>query len=148
MNTLSPARRQLVAEIVGALAPHEPALAPAARERALRDTVRFVASQIEAMPSYLRLPYLLALSAFDWLALLRHGRRFPGLAPARREAWIESWSASALAPRRDFVKLLRSCTLLAFFDHPAVRARLIAEAGAGSRGAPQDEAPAPRSRVP
>jgi hypothetical protein len=123
----APVRNErLVTELVRTLAPEEPALEAATRDAVLADVTGFVRFEIDALPAFLGLPYRSALLAFDWLALLRYGRRFVALEPTRRCAWVSAWSGAGFGPARDFVKLLRSCVMLGYFDHPEVRSALAA----------------------
>jgi hypothetical protein len=112
----------LVAALVVSLVPARPSLAPDEREAIVADVARLVASQIAALPTFLRLPYRLALLAFDLLPLLRWGRTFRHLDADTQRAWIRLWDEGGVGPTRSFVKLIRSCTLLAWFDHPRVTA--------------------------
>lgn len=116
-----------VAGLVARLLPDYPPLDPATRAAAAAEVAAHVADQLAALPPYLRLPVRLALAAFAWLPLLVAGRPFAALPPARQATWLGWWSAAPLAPARDVVRLVRSVALLAWFDHPAVRARLEAE---------------------
>jgi hypothetical protein len=88
---------------------------------------RYVASQIQSMPGFLRLPYKLAFVVFDWLPLLRYGRPFRRLPGATQTAYLALWNDGPIAPMRDFVKLIRSSALLVYFDHPLVMEKLEAE---------------------
>ncbi|MEB2284464.1 MAG: hypothetical protein B6D46_02970 [Polyangiaceae bacterium UTPRO1] len=110
-----------IAAAVEAVAPDFPRLDAATRRVVLTDVAAFTASQVDAMPEHLRYLYRLALIAFEWLAVLRFGRPFTALDGDRRRTWVDFWTESPLAASRNFVKLIRSCTLLAFYDHPAVR---------------------------
>ena len=121
---LSPAQRQVVAEIVRLLLPERPELDGRERVRVESAVTGFVASQIEALPGVLALPYRAALGAFQLLPALRFGRRFGGLDDDAKAAWLALWSDGPFAPARDFTKLIRSCALLAYFDHPDVRLHL------------------------
>jgi len=76
------------------------------------------------MPSYLRVPYVLALFAFQGLPLAYRGRPYTALRPAVQQKIVRGWSMSRLAPKRDFVKLIRTCTLFYYLDHSLVRAQL------------------------
>src|SRR5262245_48510590 len=76
------------------------------------------------MPTFLRVPYRIALFAFNWLAVLRYRRPFVALGDELAATYLALWSNRGLGLNRDFVKLIRSCALLAYFDHPATRARL------------------------
>jgi gluconate 2-dehydrogenase subunit 3-like protein len=111
----------VIARLVGLLAPQYPTLDTLTRSGVERDVSAFVGSQIQSMPSFLRLPYRIALVAFNWLAILRYGNTFVSLTDDRATAYLTLWSNEGLGLNRDFVKLIRSCALLAYFDHPAVR---------------------------
>jgi hypothetical protein len=124
---LSSTRRRVVAEIVRLTLPAYPELDEQARARVHADVTGFVVSQIEGLPSFLHLPYRLGITTFHLLSLLRYGRRFASLPDAARESYLSFWSDGVMGPTRDFIKLIRSCALLAYFDHPGVRRRLLAE---------------------
>ncbi len=121
---LSPSQRQVVAEIIGLVLPERPSLSAPERARVHSAVTGFVASQIEALPTFLALPYRVALVAFGLLPTLRYGRRFNRLNEASQAAYLAFWSEGPVAPARDFTKLIRSCALLAYFDHPDVRSHL------------------------
>ena len=112
--------------IVRSILPEYPSLDPQTRRVVEDDASRYVITLIRSMPGFLRLPYALAVFCFEWLALLCHGRRFRGLAPADQASYIARWSEAPLLPMRDFVKLIRSSALLAYFDHPLVTRQLEA----------------------
>lgn len=120
-------RDAIVTAIVADLLPSHPALDLAERRTVAADVVAFVASQVQGLPDFLRVPYGMALLAFEGLPVLRWGRPFRRLDGGRRHAYLALWTASNLGVTRNFIKLLRSCTLLAYYDHPTVRARLDAE---------------------
>lgn len=124
LDRLSRGQRRTVAAIVDRLLPSAPELAAEARRRVAEASTRFVAVEIESIPRFLRVPYLLAVLGFEWLALLRYGRPFSRLAAERQRAYLALWSDFPIGPPRDFVKLIRGCALLAYFDHPEVRAAL------------------------
>ena len=117
-------RDAIVTAIVADLLPSHPALDAGERVTVAADVVAFVVAQVRGLPEFLRVPYGAAAFAFDGLALLRWGRTFRMLDGARRHAYVAFWAGSPLGATRNFVKLIRSCTLLAYYDHPAVRARL------------------------
>ena len=110
--------------IVTVILPPYPDLDAATRRTVEQDVTSYVARQIHSMPSFLRLPYRLALFAFAWLPLFRYGHWFGSLPPDRRVSYLASWNDARFAPMRDFVKLIRSIALLAYFDHSLTRARL------------------------
>ena len=117
-------RDAIITAIVTDLLPSHPALDLVDRRTVAADVVAFVASQVQRLPDFLRVPYGVALFAFEGLPILRWGRPFRALDGRRRHAYLVLWTASNLGAPRNFIKLLRSCTLLAYYDHPTVRARL------------------------
>lgn len=123
-DRIRPGQRRTVAAIVGQLLPSAPELPEDARRRVVEASTRFVVVEIESIPRFLRVPYLLAVVGFEWLALLRYGRPFSRLAAERQRLYLSLWSDFPIGPPRDFVKLIRGCSLLAYFDHPEVRAAL------------------------
>jgi len=124
LRHLSERQERVLAGIAALLIPDEPQLQSAVRERAMRYVCRFVSLQVENIPTYLRVPYLLTVTGFQWLPLLRYGRRFLDLPIEAQRAYLAIWSDGPLGPTRDFVRLIRGCALLAFYDHTEVRAAL------------------------
>ena len=116
--------RRVVAEIVRLLTPRYPRLADDTQTRVHDDVMRFVGAQIMALPDFLRLPYRLAITAFALLPVIRYGRPFLALSDDAKRAWLTSWSDGKIGATRNFVKLIRGCALLAYYDHPLVRERL------------------------
>ena len=131
MTSPSPQLRRsqtaVLSAVIELIIPAYPNLESETRRTVHRDVTRYVGSQIQSMPGFLRLPYKLALVAFDWLALLLHRRTFLHLAADSRLAYLAFWSEGPLGPMRDFVKLIRSSALLVYFDHPLVLQQLEAE---------------------
>ena len=123
-------QEQLIGAVVRSVLPERPALDVDTRAAVEADVTRLVATQIGAMPGFLRLPYRCALLGFELLPVLRWGRTFRALDAERRRAWVALWDERGLGPMHAFVKLVRSCTLLGFYDHPRVAAALAATATA------------------
>ncbi len=121
-------RTRLLQQIVRDLLPREPELDGEASREVEKAVVAFVAAQIGSLPAFLRVPYTFALVGFDWLAIARYGRSYAHLDEAQGRRYLRAWDRSPLSLCRDFVKLLRSCTLLAYLDHPVVTRRLEAMA--------------------
>ena len=117
---LSSTHRDVVAEVVRLTTPSFPPLDDPARRRVHSRVTAFVTSQIEGLPSFMSLPYRAMLTAFRLLPVLRFGRDFRSLDETTKESYLAAWSDAKLGPCRDFIKLIRSCALLAFFDHPDV----------------------------
>ena len=114
----------LVLAIARPLLPSFPPLSDAELNEAERDLEGFLAAQLSEMPRYLDLAFKVALVAFDWLPVLRYGRTYRGLPRETQARVVRAWSGSPIAAMRNFVKLLRSCALFAWLDHPIVAARL------------------------
>ena len=123
----------LIRALVEPLLPDEPKLTTEQQSLVERDVVAFVWEQIGAMPRFLRVPYELALLGFDLGAVVRYGRPFRRLDGSRRRAYVGAWSGGPLRLGRDLVKLVRSCALLQYLDHPLVLARLEADAAGPGR---------------
>jgi hypothetical protein len=121
----------VVAEIVRLITPAYPDLDERERARVNESVTGFVTSQIEALPAFLALPYGLAITAFQLLAILRFGRRFLSLPEAVKPAYLSIWADAKIGPARDLIKLIRSCALLAYFDHPDVLRHLPASSASG-----------------
>ena len=126
---LSPTRRQVVAEIVRLTIPDYPGLDDGERARVLASVMTFVTAQIEALPSFLAVPYRIVITVFWMLPILRFGKTFPSLDDPSKQSYLALWSDARFGPFRDFIKLIRSCALLAYFDHPDVTPRLPAMKG-------------------
>ncbi len=124
MRSLQERQSHVVARLVRLITPSYPDLDSATRDTVERDVTVFVSAQIGAMPTFLQWPYRLALLGFNWLPLARYGRLFVHLGDDRAAAYVTLWSERGLGVMRDFIKLIRSCALLAYFDHPQVRACL------------------------
>jgi hypothetical protein len=118
----------LLACIVGCLLPAFPELPAAERAAVAGDVIAQVGAQIAAMPRFLRLPYRSALAAFDLLCVLRYGRPFRALDEVRQRAWVAAWDERGVGATRAVMKLVRSCTLFAWYDHPRVGPALLAAA--------------------
>lgn len=79
----------------------------------LDEVIKFTVVQLGLLPSYLRLPCLIGLQVFNGAALLRYGKAFTFLGRQQQRSYMNFWAASPLS---DFIKLLRSNLLLAYYD--------------------------------
>jgi hypothetical protein len=70
--------------------------------------------------------------------LLRRGKPFGALSLDERRRLADGWSYGSLYLPRQLFRMLRSLTLLAFFEHPLV---VRALAGSSSTGAVQRVSP-------
>jgi hypothetical protein len=128
MSWIERQRTATIATVVASLLPAHPRVTESVRATVTASVVEFVVSQVGALPDFLRIPYGLGLLAFEYLPLARWGRPLGHLDAERRAAYIASWSDSPLGAARNFMKLMRSCALLAYYDHPALRSALEAPA--------------------
>jgi hypothetical protein len=90
------------------------------------DVTDFVARQIAAMPVWLRAGYRVGLVAFEWLAVFSAGGPFRDLDAAAQRRYVAGWDESGFAPFADFIRPLRCCALLRYFDDPRVRREIEA----------------------
>lgn len=127
MPHLSALERLTVANIVALVIPEFPRLDATVQAQVQEDVCRYVLDQISSMAGFLAGPYRLAILGFEVLPVLRYGKAFHALPRRRQQAYLSLWSAAPLGAMRDFVKLIRSCALLAYFDHRDVRRVLEAE---------------------
>ncbi len=116
------------------LFPREPQLTPEKQAQVETEVVHYLGVQILAMPAYLRYPYRLALHAFNWLSCLRFGLPFTLVSRERQYRYVRLWTRSPIGLMRDFVKLVRSCVLLAYLDHPLVLSELERTIGPNDAG--------------
>ena len=117
------------------LYPKEPLLTPEDKTQVEEKVVSYLAGQILAMPSYLKIPYMLALQAFNYLSCFRFGLPFTVIDQEKQGKYVLFWSRSPIGLMRDFVKLIRSCVLLAYLDHPLVLQELELGIKKNSNGA-------------
>lgn len=123
--------RTMIASTLGVLTrtllPAWPGLPPVDRAGVEEDVVAYVRRQVRRMPTFLRVPFLCAVVVFGLGAVVMHGRPFTSLPVTKRRAYVNAWALSPIIPLRDFVKMIRSCALLAWFDHARVAAALQEE---------------------
>lgn len=116
----APPSRHLRA-IVDAIAPAAaPGLSDAERREVLDATTAYVAGQVAAMSRDLRAKAWAGIAGFRTYALLRRGRPFARLPLDQRQRLVEAWSYGDLYLPRQLFRMLRSLTLLAWFEHPLV----------------------------
>ncbi len=96
------------------------ALSAEVREAATRHAVAFTQAQVHALPQHFRLGFLAALRALDATALGYGAVGFAALPPRRQDRLLARWASSPIPQTRQFVRLVRSSALLAFFEYPAI----------------------------
>jgi len=111
--------------VVDALLPEWPALRPDCRVAVSTSCSSFVAGQIALSPAHIRLGIRTLLAAFYIYAFFRLGLR--PLAAVSRESGADVLQALAFGRVPAMVvleRVLRSMTVLAFFDSPEVQAAI------------------------
>jgi len=104
--------------LIDTLAPEDLGVGEAEHDAVLRDVAAFVRAEGALAPQPLRLGLaVLSLALLAWMGALSPGRGGPDRA-------LELWDRIAGTPGRALTRVLRSLTLVAYLDHPLVRARL------------------------
>ena len=111
------------------------------------DLIRRAEHLLRAMPWDHQLGVRLALGAFEWLALPRHGRPFSSLAPDRRAACLLAWSESRHAAPRLCARLLLTVTKPCHVARRAVARALEYPAERHDEAEVSNEVDFPRERV-
>jgi hypothetical protein len=124
-------------DIARPLLPSVPKLPLVEAERVERDLATALDSQMAGMPAYLAAPFRVARVAFEFLPLLRFGRRYRALPIESQRRVVLAWSNAPIGAFRNFVKLVRSCALYTYLDHPIVTETLERDCLAPDRA--QDE---------
>jgi hypothetical protein len=89
-----------------------------------RDLAAALDAQIAGLPLYLAAPFRVALVVFELAPLLRFGRPYRALPIESQRRVVRAWSNAPIGAFRNFIKLVRSCALYAYLDHPIVTERL------------------------
>lgn len=104
-------------------------------------TAAFVASQIDALPRRLNVLFAIGTSAFRVYVLVRCLNDFHALAPAHRRRVFESWAYGPIPLFRALFRVVRSTSLLDFYEIVSVREALAAQAeGETAQGASEIKA--------
>jgi uncharacterized protein (TIRG00374 family) len=84
----------------------------------------FVNGEVRALPRRLQLAFSAGLMAFAAWARLSNPRGFRAQTRARRATLVDSWAFGGWPTGRKLFRLIRSTSLIAFYDHPLVASRL------------------------
>ena len=90
------------------------------KEKVIQDVSVFVYGQIHSLPGRYVLLLRLGLWFFYGMVFLRTWRRFGTLSVERQMQVVSGWAYGRWASGRQLFRLLRSITLLAFYEHPVV----------------------------
>ena len=121
---------KLVEKIVSAMLPEKPVVYSDSRRKVEEDVSDFVYGQIEALPVYLRVIYKIVLCKFNFSSFFIYGNVFSNLTKSKQLNYLRIWSESPIRQMRDFIKLIKSCAFLQYFDHPVIlEAMLLSSLG-------------------
>jgi hypothetical protein len=113
---------------IDALLPEWPPLPAGGRSAVNTSCSRFVARQIALSPAHIRFGIRLLFGAFCIFAFVRLGLRPLGaVAREQRAAVLSVFALEQVPPLVALERVLRSMTVLAFFDHPDVLAVISRE---------------------
>ena len=127
--------------IVDTIAPGDGnGLSEADRRRVVDESAVFVAGQVAAMSKELRFKAWAGIAGFRAYALLRRGKPFDTLPLDARQRLAERWSYGSLYLPRQLFRMLRSLTLLAWFEHPLVVRTLVGSPSHDAAGNPSGSA--------
>lgn len=93
----------------------------------LDETATFIAGQLSALPPHLGVLFESGMLVFRVATRVRFLRGYCDLPLETRRAWTEAWAESRHPPLRKLFKPVRATALLAYHDHPRVRAELTSE---------------------
>lgn len=95
------------------------------RKRVTNDVARFVEKELADLPGRLATLFGIGMFGFRMLTLLAKFSRLEKLAPDARRRWIERWAYGSFALGRQLFRGVRSTALLAYYEHPDVRALML-----------------------
>ena len=112
---------QTLEVMVDAVLPDWPPLPSETRAKVSRNVAAFVSLNLDHAPLQIRLGFHALLSAFRLYALTRLGpRRLEHVSPAEREKALTGFSSLRLPMAPNLERILRSLTMLAYLEDPAV----------------------------
>ena len=95
----------------------------AAQSAVMTDVSAFTLTEIECIPFRFQVLFKIGLLGFKSYVLLTTGSFLCSLPEDKRRRLVESWAFGKIPVTRKFMKLIRSLTLLAYYEHPAIRER-------------------------
>ena len=91
------------------------------RKNIIRETSEFNMSRINRMAIFLRVPIKIILHLFNLISILTIKKLFSSTSNSYRLKHIEKIKKIEILPLGDLIKLLRSLSLLKFYDNQLVR---------------------------
>ncbi|QQR56177.1 MAG: flippase-like domain-containing protein [Candidatus Melainabacteria bacterium] len=87
----------------------------------MSDVSAFTLTEIESIPFRFLVLFKIGLFGFKTYVLVTTGSFLCSLPLAKRRNIVDSWAFGKVALTRKFMKLIRSLTLLAYYEHPRIR---------------------------
>lgn len=125
-----PAQRALHSIVAALVRPQELNLPLQVHAAAVAHAVQFTQAQVGVLPRHYRAAFVVALLALDRSALLQRVPTFAALPPVDQDRLLAAWSDTPLPQPRQFLRLVRSASLLGFFEYPAVACAVAREGAA------------------
>jgi hypothetical protein len=97
---------------------------PADVEPHLDTVIDTVENGLRTYPTGLRTGFVAGMAALEAGAVARYGRPFSRLPRAQADAWFAAWWKSGLMPLRQLARGLKMAIVMAYYDLPAIKARL------------------------
>ena len=101
-------------------------VAPEDRPAVVAQVASFVRSQLEALPGALRVLMSTGFWGFRLATRLRFLVGYTALPLPTRRRWVEQWAYGSLGLGRQLFRAVRSTSLVAYYEHPEVRSKLVA----------------------
>lgn len=92
-----------------------------AQAAVMSDVSAFTLTEIESIPFRFLVLFKIGLFGFKSYVLVTTGSFLCSLPQAKRRKIVDSWAFGKIALTRKFMKLIRSLTLLAYYEHPRIR---------------------------
>ncbi len=121
----NPEAREITRALCEALVPVD-SLSAESRHEVLLETSAFVEGQLEALPARLRVLYQMGILGVRLITRIVFVRSLCGLPLERRRRWVEKWAYGSFGLGRQLFRAIRATALLAYYEHPLVRAELAA----------------------
>ncbi len=94
-----------------------------AQTTVMTDVSAFTLTEIECIPFRFLVLFKIGLLGFKSYVLMTTGTFLCNLPLEKRRNLVSSWAFGKIALTRKFMKLIRSLTLLAYYEHPRIRER-------------------------
>ena len=94
-------------------------------EAAIRDASAFVQGQLAALQPQLKVLFECGMTFFRFVTRVRYLRGYCNLSLDKRRTWTLAWAENRQGLFRKLFKPVRATALLAYYDHPSVRASVI-----------------------